>query len=80
MVAAIVIVALLITTVVFLLQNREDKLTAWATIKSRELNGFMQNCRDTGGEMQVRAGDAPRIVFVCQYLDYSREYTLSPGK
>ena len=75
-----VIVILLLTLVAVVVDNREDKLTAWATIKSVELRNFIKDCRGDGGSFDVRPTQAPRIIFVCGYPDRMVEYTLEPGR
>lgn len=74
------VAALIIVAIVLSVRERDDGITAWATIKSSELHTFMKECKDNGGTVDVRPNDSPNIIFVCQYPDRSVEYTLSPGK
>ena len=80
MLLAVVIVLLLVSIVIQLSVKSDDNLTAWATIKSRELHTFLQGCRSDGGTLDVRPYEAPSVVFVCLFSDRSIEYTLAPGK
>ncbi len=74
-----VIIILLASMVAVLVDQRsEDKLTAWAFVKSNELHTFFKDCRLTGGTMDVRPAGAPQIVFVCNYDDKMVEYTMLP--
>jgi hypothetical protein len=74
------IAILILIAIVISMQTDDSDATAWATLRSRELHGFMGNCRDNGGTVDVRQNSAPAIVFVCDYLDRSVEYTLQAGK
>jgi hypothetical protein len=74
------VAVLIIIAIVISMKTDSSDATAWATVRSRELHGFMSNCRDNGGAVDVRQNAAPAIVFVCEYLDRSVEYTLQPGK
>jgi len=79
-VLAIAVIALLVA-VTLMLDQRNDELTSWATIKSTELRLFFNDCRGAGGVLDVRPNTAPSIVFVCGFSDRTEEYTLStPGK
>jgi hypothetical protein len=81
MLGVLAVVGLLfIIAIVISMNNKDDNLTAWATIKSRELHNFMSDCRSTGGVTDVRPNAAPMIVFICEYTDRTVEYTLEPGK
>ena len=80
MVLAVAVIALLVA-VTLMLDQRDDELTSWATIKSTELRLFFNDCRSTGGVLDVRPNAAPSIVFICGYSDRMVEYTLeTPGR
>jgi len=74
------VVVLLLVSIAIQVSDRNDNLTSWATIKSNELHTFFKDCRSGGGSVDVRPNSAPAIVFLCEFTDFSREFTLSPGK
>jgi hypothetical protein len=80
MIVVLIAIAVLFIVAIVMSLNRQDNMTAWATIKSRELHTFFGDCRANGGSIDVVQTPKPQITFVCQYLGSMTEYTLDPGK
>ena len=80
MIGVLAAVGILFIAAMVISINGRDNMTSWATIKSRELHAFMEDCKSNGGSVDVRPNESPKIIFVCEYSDRTVEYTLQPGK
>lgn len=69
-------VVLFVLIIAFYFSMSRDQLTGWATVKSHELDVFVQHCENSGGKLDVRPQSLPPIIFTCQYVDRTVEYRL----
>ena len=76
--SVLVVVGLLFAVAIAVSLNNDDNITSLAFIKPPELRNFMKDCRDNGGEFDVRPNSAPPIVVVCEYPDRTVEYEVRP--